>query len=156
MQIKDIVIREVEERDISTLQDLIKQMALYEKRPEDMTGTKQMLKHWILERKIATALLVEYEKSPIGYIIYYPIFGSFAAAGNVHLEDLFIKEEYRNQGIGAYVFSSLVKRIQEEGYSKIEWSCLDWNVSSLGFYEKLGATYETGRKYLEYSPKNIL
>lgn len=156
MQTNSITIREVEQKDILTLRNFIKQMASYEKRPEDMTGTEKMLEHWILDRKIATALLIEHEKEPIGYIIYYPIFGSFAAAGNVHLEDLFIKEEYRNQGIGAYVFSMLVKRIQEEGYSKIEWSCLDWNISSLGFYEKLGATYETGRKYLEYSLQNTL
>lgn len=144
-----ITIREAQETEIALIQDLVREMASYERRPEDMTGTKDQLRYWLFERKIATILLMEYEDKPIGYAIYYPIFGSFAACANVHLEDLYIREEYRKHGLGRYFFEAIARRAREEGYTKMEWSCLDWNTPSIAFYEKLGAEYETGRKYFE-------
>lgn len=142
-------IREARADEIALVQELVRGMAKYEKRPEDMTGTQESLSYWLFERKIATILLLEYEKKVIGYAIYYPVFGSFAACGGIHLEDLYIKAEYRKHGFGRYFFDAVAKRAKAEGYSRMEWSCLDWNTPSLAFYEKLGAAYDSGRKYLE-------
>ena len=146
-----ITIREAQETEITLIQELVKEMATYERRPEDMTGTQEELRYWLFERKIATILLMEYEGAAIGYAIYYPIFGSFAAHANVHLEDLYIREEYRKRGLGRVFFEAIAGRAKEDGYAKMEWSCLDWNTPSIGFYEKIGAEYETGRKYFELS-----
>lgn len=144
-----LTIREARVDEIALVQELIREMAKYEKRPEDMTGTQEALSYWLFERNIATILLLEYEKKVIGYTIYYPVFGSFAACGGIHLEDLYIKAEYRKQGFGRYFFDAVAKSAKAEGYSRMEWSCLDWNTPSLAFYEKLGAAYDSGRKYLE-------
>lgn len=144
-----ITIREAQETEITLIQELVKEMATYERRPEDMTGTQEELRYWLFERKIATILLMECDDQVIGYAIYYPIFGSFAAHANVHLEDLYIREEYRKRGLGRVFFEAIAGRAKEEGYAKMEWSCLDWNTPSIGFYEKIGAEYETGRKYFE-------
>lgn len=146
-----ITIREAQETEITLIQELVKEMATYERRPEDMTGTQEELRYWLFERKIATILLMECDDQVIGYAIYYPIFGSFAAHANVHLEDLYIREEYRKRGLGRVFFEAIAGRAKEEGYAKMEWSCLDWNTPSIGFYEKIGAEYETGRKYFELS-----
>lgn len=144
-----ITIREAQETEITLIQELVKEMATYERRPEDMTGTQEELRYWLFERRIATILLMECDDKVIGYAIYYPIFGSFAARANVHLEDLYIREEYRKRGLGRVFFEAIAGRAQEEGYAKMEWSCLDWNTPSIGFYEKIGAEYEMGRKYFE-------
>lgn len=144
-----ITIREAQETETLLIQELVKEMATYERRPEDMTGTQEELRYWLFERRIATILLMECDDKVIGYAIYYPIFGSFAARANVHLEDLYIREEYRKRGLGRVFFEAIAERAKEEGYAKMEWSCLDWNTPSIGFYEKIGAEYETGRKYFE-------
>ena len=144
-----ITIRKAQESETLLIQELVKEMATYERRPEDMTGTQEELRYWLFERKIATILLMECDDQVIGYAIYYPIFGSFAAHANVHLEDLYIREEYRKRGLGRVFFETSAGRAKEEGYAKMEWSCLDWNTPSIGFYEKIGAEYETGRKYFE-------
>lgn len=146
-----ITIREAQETETLLIQELVKEMATYERRPEDMTGTQEELRYWLFERRIATILLMECDDKVIGYAIYYPIFGSFAARANVHLEDLYIREEYRKRGLGRVFFEAVAGRAKEEGYAKMEWSCLDWNTPSIGFYEKIGAEYETGRKYFELS-----
>lgn len=112
-----------------------------------------MLKYFF-EKKIATAVIAEMDNKPIGYAIYYSTFASFAAKMNAYIEDLFIKPEYRGKGLGKEFFYKLLEMIKDEGYSKLEWSCLDWNTPSIEFYKKLGAKEETGRVYFEYNPKN--
>lgn len=143
------------EEDIDLVYELINGLAAYEKRPQDMTGTKEQLKDWLFEKQVATALLAENQEGQnIGYAIYYPTFGSFSAKANVHVEDLYIRPEYRHQGYGRIFFTRLVEWIQGEGYTKLEWSCLDWNTPSIEFYKKLEATQETGRVYFDFDPKN--
>ncbi len=143
------------EEDIDLVYELINGLAAYEKRPQDMIGTKEQLKEWLFEKQVATALLAENQEGQnIGYAIYYPTFGSFSAKANVHVEDLYIRPEYRHQGYGRVFFTRLAEWIQGEGYAKLEWSCLDWNAPSIEFYKKLGATQETGRVYFEMDPKN--
>ena len=83
------IVRKAEKNDIAEIQTLIKDLATYEKRPQDMTASQEDLCYWIFEKKIATVLIAEYNEEIIGYAIYYPIFGSFAAEAGVHLEDTF-------------------------------------------------------------------
>ena len=156
MENRNLTIRKATEKDIRLIYELINGLAAYEKRPEDMTGSVEMLKFWLFEKKIATAVIAEINGEPIGYAIYYPVFASFAAKANVHLEDLYIKPEYRRRGFGKEFFDKLVKTIKDDGYSDLEWSCLDWNTPSIEFYKKIGATRETGRVYFEYLPKSRL
>lgn len=152
----NLIIRKASEEDISLIQDLIKCLALYEKRPQDMTGSQEKLNYWLFERNIATVLIAEYNGEAIGYAIYYPTFGSFSAIGKVYLEDLFIKETYRHHGFGKYFLSKIADRVLEEGYSEMEWSCLKWNKSSITFYKNLGAMHETGRDYFEFNKSQLI
>ena len=84
------IVRKAEKNDIAEIQTLIKGLATYEKRPQDMTASQEDLCYWIFEKKIATVLIAEYNEEIIGYAIYYPIFGSFAAEAGVHLEDVLL------------------------------------------------------------------
>lgn len=151
MNTEKLTIRQTSKDDISILYHLIQCMALYEKRPQDMTGTKEQLEYWIFERKAATALIAEYDGEVIGYALYYPIFGSFAAAGKIHLEDIFIKQDFRGFGFGKYFLAKVAEAALADGYTGMEWSCLDWNEPSLAFYKKVGANQETGREYFNFN-----
>ena len=92
-----LTIRRADEKDISLIQCMIKGLAAYEKRPQDMTGTQEKLKYWIFERKIATVLIAEYDGEAVGYALYYPIFGSFAAEGRVRSEERRVGKECRSR-----------------------------------------------------------
>lgn len=155
MDINKLYIRKAGIADIPDLQDLIKGLAAYEKRPQDMTGTKEQLHYWLFEKKIATALLAEYDGITAGYALYYPVFGSFAAAGKAHLEDLFLKEDFRGCGFGRYFLARTAEAVLAEGYEEMEWSCLDWNQASIDFYKKGGAKQETGRVYFAFDKQGL-
>ena len=127
MKNKNLVIRKATKKDINLLYELISGLAIYEKRPNDMTGSIEMLNYWLAEND---------NGENIGYAIYYPIFSSFSANIKVHLEDLFIKPNLRHQGYGKEFFFKIAKIIKDEGYIEIEWSCLDWNAPSIEFYKK--------------------
>ena len=101
------IVRKAEKNDIAEIQTLIKGLATYEKRPQDMTASQEDLCYWIFEKKIATVLIAEYNEEIIGYAIYYPIFGSFAAEAGVHLEDVLLNEKYRHCGLGRKFFSKM-------------------------------------------------
>lgn len=150
---ENLVIRKATKNDLNLIYELINGLVLYEKRPNDMTGTIDMLGYWLFDKKVATAIIAEIKGVAIGYAIYYPVFASFSAKANIHIEDLFIKPEYRNQGYGKIFFYKLVEVIKDEGYYKLEWSCLDWNTPSIEFYKRIGATQNCGRVYFEYLPK---
>ena len=141
--------------DTLALISLIKGLATYEKRPEDMTATETEINYWMFERNIATGLLLYKNNEPIGYAIYYPIFGSFSGKGKAYLEDMFIKKEFRGQGNGKFFFKEIIKHIFNENYSDMEWSCLDWNTPAMGFYHNIGAEKETGRVHFEITKENM-
>ena len=152
---KNLIVKKATNTDIDVIFELINGLAKYEKRPWDMTGTKEELSYWLFDKQIATTLLAELNGEVVGYAMYYPIFGSFSAKGKVHLEDMFLKEEYRGKGIGKAFFKNIVKFVSMDGYQGMEWSALDWNESAIKFYEKIGAEQETGRVYFEFSTKNM-
>lgn len=155
MNIEKLQIRKADRADVLLLRDLIKGLAAYEKRPHDVTGTEEQLAYWLFERNIAAALIAEYEGEAIGYALYYPMFGSFSAAGGVHLEDLFIREEFRGCGFGRYFLAGVAEAVLAEGYTEMEWSCLDWNEAAVGFYKKLGAKQDKGRVYLGFHKSEL-
>ena len=77
---KDLIIRKAEEKDINLIYELIKGLAIYEKRPNDMTATIEMLKESLFIKKVATVLILKNDiNTPIGYALYYPIFSSFSS-----------------------------------------------------------------------------
>lgn len=152
---ENFIVRKATQNDIPLLFELINGLALYEKRPQDMTGTKEELSYWLFEKQIATSLVAELDGEPVGYAIYYPVFGSFSAKGKVHLEDIFLKEEVRGKGLGKKFMTKTIEFVLEDGYSGMEWSCLDWNSPSIAFYEKLGAEKEIGREYFEFNKQQM-
>ena len=145
----------VEKKDLELLFTLINEMALYEKRPQDMTGSVPLLEYWLFERAVASAYIAEYQGKTVGYAIHYPVFGSFSSKGRVHLEDIYIREEFRRQGMGKEFFSFIASRILEEGYAGLEWNCLSWNKNALDFYDRIGAKRETGREYFYFSQEQL-
>lgn len=148
---ENFTVRKATENDISLIENLIKGLAAYEKRPQDMTATQEDLCYLLFEKNIATALIAELNGEPVGYAIYYPVFASFAAKAGVHLEDLFLKPEKRRSGLGTRFFAEVAEFVKQGGFSYIEWSCLDWNEPAINFYNKIGAEEEHGRRYFSYT-----
>ena len=148
---ESFVIRRATRADVPLVFELIKGLSIYERRPQDVTGSEDALAYWLFERRVATVLIGELEGRAIAYAIYYPVFGSFAAEGRVHLEDLFVLPEFRGKGLGHQLLARVAAEVLSDGYTGMEWSALAWNIPAVTFYSRLGATQETGRTYMSFT-----
>jgi GNAT superfamily N-acetyltransferase len=139
--VEGIEIRPATEADVGTVLELIRELASYEKAPEQVVGDAETLRRTLFEQRVAEALLIEDAGcgEAIGYAIFYPTFSSWECRSGIWLEDVYVKPERRRGGIGRAVMEHLAALAVERGHVRFEWCALDWNQPALNFYDGLGA-----------------
>jgi len=137
--LKKIKVRPATTHDISVILDFIRRLALYEKRLHEVTATEEDISDVLFERKIAEAVIAEYEKMPVGFAIFFYNFSTFTGKVGIYIEDLYVNSRFRGSGIGKLILSHIARLAVERKCDRLEWTVLNWNESSLEFYKKLGA-----------------
>ncbi|MDL2253736.1 GNAT family N-acetyltransferase [Ruminococcaceae bacterium OttesenSCG-928-I18] len=132
-------IRPAKSEDAPLILEMIRCLAEYEKRPQDVTASEEDLLYWLFERNLAEVLIAECEEKPVAYALYYPVFNSFSGEGALYIEDIVVKKECRGSGFGGRLMRRIAALAEERGYKGVTWGCLDWNTAAMGFYESLGA-----------------
>lgn len=136
----DLIIRSVEEKDLSTLLTLIKELAEYERLSNLVIATESSLREAFFgKQKIAEALIAEYKTETAGMAIYFHNFSTFIGRAGIYLEDLFVRPHLRGKNIGKQILLKLIQIVHERNCGRIEWAVLDWNTPAIEFYKKIGA-----------------
>ncbi|CAM6087690.1 unnamed protein product [Calypogeia fissa] len=78
-------------------------------------------------------------RTVIGYTLFFPNYASFLAKSGIYIEDLFVREEYRRQGLGKLLLKTVAQHAALRDLGRVEWSVLDWNVNAIKFYETMSA-----------------
>lgn len=133
------IIRKAEAKDIATIFDLIKKLAVYEKLENDVITSEKELCENIFNKNFAKVLIAEEDEKPVGFALYFYNFSTFVGKPGIYLEDLFVEPEFRGKGYGKALLIELAKIAQAENCGRFEWSVLDWNTPSIEFYKSLGA-----------------
>lgn len=84
------------------------------------------------------ALIAEVDEAAVGMAIYYNRFSTWVG-DYLHLEDLYVKPEYRGRGVAKQLITTLGDTALGCGMKRMEWLVLDWNKSAIRLYEHLGA-----------------
>jgi GNAT superfamily N-acetyltransferase len=152
-----LTVRPAHPQDAALLLELFGGLAEYEHLEHEMRATEEQLREALFgERPAAEALIAERplrsggpggddpdRRAPkpeaLGYALFFPTFSSFLASTGVWLEDLFVREEHRGEGVGSALLGAVAARVSERGGERLEWAALDWNEPALGFYRKIGA-----------------
>lgn len=135
------MIRPVAPADVPTIRALIAALAEYEREPESAKATDEQL-HTALfgESPAVFGLIAEDDAgAPVGFALYFLNFSTWNGTHGIYLEDLFVLPEARGGGHGSALLRELARIAVERGYGRVEWSVLDWNEPSIGFYKSLGA-----------------
>ncbi|HTR76052.1 MAG TPA: GNAT family N-acetyltransferase [Solirubrobacterales bacterium] len=132
-------IRAATEGDVQLIFDLICELATYEKLRDEVVGTPELLRASLFDRGDAEALIVEAAGEAVGYAIFYTTFSTFECRSGIWLEDIYVRPEHRQAGIGLRVMEHLAGLALERGHVRLEWCALEWNEPALSFYAKLGA-----------------
>jgi GNAT superfamily N-acetyltransferase len=137
-----IDIRAATPDDVPDLLDMICQLAAYEKLSQDVEATHERLQKTLFPADgvpAAECILAHVEGALAGYAACFTSYSTFLAKPGLYLEDLFVKQEMRKQGIGRALLLHLARLASQRGCGRMEWTVLDWNRAAIDFYASLGA-----------------
>lgn len=136
----DITIRDAREADVPTILELIRDLATYERAPNDVIATEEGLRGVLFGQEPAAKVVLAFEnRVPVGFAVYFFNFSTWLGRPGLYLEDLFVKPVCRGRGYGRALLVHLAKIARDRGCGRMEWAVLDWNEPAIAFYKKLGA-----------------
>ena len=126
--------------DVPTILQLIRDLATYERAPDDVTATEEQLRDVLFREKPAAEVLLAFEnETAVGFAVFFQNFSTWLGRPGLYLEDLFVKPEERGKGYGRALLVHLGRIARDRGCGRMEWAVLNWNEPAIQFYRKLGA-----------------
>ncbi len=139
MQINQLLIRHANPDDISAVMELIQLKAEFDGCLTGVEATpKKLGKTLFCENPLAFVLLAEIDRERIGFATYHWIYSTFLAKPGIWLDDLYVKAEYRSNGIGEMLIKYLYQIAQSKGCGRIDWTVAATNARAIKFYERMG------------------
>ncbi len=133
-------IRPARRDEVGIVLQLIHDLAVYEKAPNEVEATEKELLETIFSSDPKVFCdLVEVDGEIAGMAIWFLNYSTWQGKHGIYLEDLFIKPEYRGRGYGKALLKHLAKICDDKGYGRFQWWVLDWNSPAIEFYRSLGA-----------------
>lgn len=140
MTSETFTIRPATVSDVPIILELIRDLATYERAPNEVTATEQGLADVLFGEKPASEVLLVFEKDrAVGFAVFFHNFSTWLGRPGLYLEDLFVRSEDRGKGYGHALLIELAKIARDRGCGRMEWAVLDWNEPAISFYRKLGA-----------------
>jgi GNAT superfamily N-acetyltransferase len=136
------MIRTATPADIPTIHALIRELAAYEKAPDEARATPDQLRTALFgPRPAAHAHLATDDSTgePAGFALWFLNFSTWRGTHGIYLEDLYVRPSARGAGHGKALLTELARLCVTHGYQRLEWSVLNWNTPAITFYESLGA-----------------
>lgn len=150
-----INIRVAEKEDCQRLLELINELAVYEKMPEEVTVTlAEFVDAGFGETPVWKAFVAEDGGQIIGFALYYTRYSTWKGC-RLYLEDFIVTEEYRGKGAGKLLFETVMKEAKEKNYNGMSWQVLDWNEPAINFYNKYGADLDGGWYNASFSKEQL-
>lgn len=137
-----IIIRDAVREDVPIMFELIKELALYEKAPEQVTNTvEQMYVDGFGDNPIFGTIVLEVESEIVGMALYYFRYSTWKGK-RLYLEDLIVSETMRGRGLGEKLLESVIEKARQTACTGLMWQVLDWNEPAINFYKKFGAKFD--------------
>jgi GNAT superfamily N-acetyltransferase len=122
--------------DLDEILALVRELAEYERAAHEVTlDPEEFGENLFGENPVASVLIAEVDGRVAGMALWFPTFSTWVGKAGIWLEDLFVRPEFRGNGIGG----DLLHHLRSLTDARVEWNVLDWNESAIGFYRSLGA-----------------
>jgi len=151
----DIQLRSAVKQDCPRMLELIVELAVYEKMPDEVTvKLSEFAEAGFGEQPVWKAFVAEYEHKIIGFALYYIRYSTWKGC-RLYLEDFIVTEDFRGKGAGKLLFERVMKEAKDKNYNGMSWQVLDWNEPALNFYRKYEAQFESGWLNASFSKEQI-
>jgi len=137
-----INLRVAVKEDCPRLLDLVHELALFEKAPEEVTVTLEEFENaGFGEKPVWKTFVAEVDGVIVGFALYYIRYSTWKGC-RMYLEDLIVTESWRGKGVGKLLFDRLIVEAREMGFNGMSWQVLDWNEPAIKFYKKYEAALD--------------
>jgi len=134
------MIRPARPDDVDALVGLIHDLAEFERSPDSVEiDPSQLTTALFSGAPTVFAHVAEQDGRVVGMAIWFRNFSTWTGRNGIYLEDLYVRPEARAHGVGRALLAELAAIARREGYARLDWSVLDWNMSAIRFYESLAA-----------------
>jgi ribosomal protein S18 acetylase RimI-like enzyme len=141
---RDVIIRKGTIADLSSVLELIKELAEYEKAPNEVTNTvADMEREMSASNPVFDLLVAEKNNDIVGIAVYFMKYSTWKGRG-VYLDDIVVKSKYRGQGLGKMLFDKVLDEARKLNAKQVHWQVLDWNEPAINFYKKYHSSFDNG------------
>jgi GNAT superfamily N-acetyltransferase len=149
-------LRVAKKEDCPRLLELVHELALFEKAPEEVTVTLEEFEDAGFGNKsVWKAYVAEEDGFIVGFALYYVRYSTWKGL-RLYLEDLLVTESWRGKGIGKLLFNRIIQEARELDFNGMMWQVLDWNEPAINFYKKYEAAIDSGWLNASLSKAQVL
>ena len=131
-----VLVRDAVEGDLDEIFRLSRELAIFEQLESSFVAEPEQYREAIFgSDAIAKVLIAEIEGQVAGFALSFRTFSTFLGLPGVWLEDLFVDDRFRRQGVARALLDELVRRSP----GRVEWEVLDWNAGAIELYDSIGA-----------------
>lgn len=135
-----LTIHRARRNEVPLVLSLVRELAEYEKLSHEVEATEISIEAALFsESPRLFCEIAEWNGDAAGFAVWFLNYSTFAGRFGIYLEDLFVRPQFRRNGIGKALLAHLARTCVENGWSRLQWAVLDWNAPSIEFYESLGA-----------------
>ena len=135
----EVNIRTGTKEDLPRALELVKELALYEKAPQEVINTVALMEEdGFGKHPIFGFFVAENNNRIVGIAIYYWRYSTWKGK-RLYVEDIVVTESKRGKGYGKMLFDRTMQHALDSQCSGMMWQVLNWNEPAINFYNKYGS-----------------
>lgn len=148
-------IREGNKKDMSSVLNLINELAIFEKEPDAVEITvDDLVNDGFSENPKFKIFVAEEESKIIGIALFYERYSTWKGK-TIHLEDLIVTKSRQKIGAGKALYTAVLKYAYDNDFNRVAWEVIDWNTNAINFYKSTGATYLSDWSVVQMNKENL-
>jgi GNAT superfamily N-acetyltransferase len=139
-----MIIRRAKPGDEAELTAMIHELAEFERAADECTVTETQLRVALFgESPTVLGHIAEVDGEAAAGALWFRNFSTWDGVAGIYLEDLYVRPRFRRLGLARGMLAALARECVENGYTRLSWAVLNWNVDAIALYDSVGGQPQT-------------